>query len=54
MLTIVNGGYLRVGVARVAEIVDMVGFVVGLVGMGAMATHLLMSAYLDPPYIVVG
>lgn len=54
MLTIVNGDHLCVGVARVAEIVDVVGFVVGLVGMGAMATHLLMSAYLNPLYIVVG
>ena len=53
-MTIVNRGHLRVGVARVAEIVDVVGFVVGLVGMGAMATHLLMSAYLNPPHIVVG
>ena len=54
MLTIVNGDYLRIGVARVAEIVDAVGFVVGLVGTGAAVTHPMMSVYLNLPYIVVG
>ena len=54
MLTIVNEGHLRIVVARVAEIVDVVGFAVGLVGTGATVTHTMMSAYLNPPYIVGG
>ena len=53
MLTIVNGGHLRVGVARVAEIVDVVGFVVGLVGTGVTVMHLVMSAYLNQPCMVI-
>jgi len=53
-LTIVNRDYLRVGVARVAEIVDVVGFVVGLAGTGVAVTHPMMSAYLNQPYTVVG
>lgn len=54
MLTIVNGDYLCVGVAHVAEIVDAVGFVVGLVGTGTAVTHLMMSAYLNQPYMDIG
>ena len=54
MLTIVNGGHLRVVVARVAKIVDVVGFAVGLLGTGATVTQSMMSAYLNPLYIVVG
>ena len=54
MLTIVNGGHLRVVVACVAEMVDAVGFVVGLMGTGATVMPPMMSAYLNLPYIVVG
>lgn len=54
MLTIVNGVHLRVVVARVAEIVDVVGFAVGLMGTDATVMHPMMSAYLNQPYTVVG
>ena len=54
MLTIVNGAHLRVEVARGAEIVDVVGFVVELVGTGAAVMYPMMSAYLNQPYVVIG
>ena len=54
MLTIVNRDHLRVGVARVAEIVDLVGFAVGLVGADAAAMPPMMSAYLNLQYMVDG
>ena len=53
MLAIVNRDHLRVGVARVAEIVDVAGFVVGLAGAGTAVTHLMMRAYLNQPYMVI-